>query len=87
MAQQPLTIGFIGTINGLIGGVIVCYAIKHSDFGLDPSIYMIDHLPVRIVPIEFLAVGLLAMFICLLATLGPAYWASRLKPVDGLRYE
>jgi lipoprotein-releasing system permease protein len=84
---QGLTIGFIGTINGLIGGVIVCYAIKHSDFGLDPSIYMIDHLPVRIVPIEFLAVGLLAMFICLLATLGPAYWASRLKPVDGLRYE
>jgi lipoprotein-releasing system permease protein len=48
---------------------------------------MIDHLPVRIVPIEFFAVGMLAMFICLLATLGPAYWASRLKPVDGLRYE
>ena len=84
---QGMTIGFIGTINGLIGGVIVCNLIKHSDFGLDPEIYMIDHLPVRIVPVEFLAVGVLAMFICLLATLGPAFWALRLRPVEGLRYE
>lgn len=84
---QGLTIGFIGTIGGLIGGLIVCLVIKYWDFGLDPSIYMIDHLPVRIVPIEFLAVGALAMFICLLATVGPSFWAARLAPVDGLRYE
>ena len=84
---QGLTIGFVGTVNGLIGGVIVCLTIKHSDFGLDPEIYMIDHLPVRIVPSEFAAVGALAMFICLLATLGPSWWAARLRPVDGLRYE
>lgn len=84
---QGLTIGFIGTINGLLGGLIVCLVIKYSDFGLDPSIYMIDHLPVRIVPMEFLAVGVLAMVICLFATLGPAWWAGRLSPVEGLRYD
>ena len=84
---QGVTIGFIGTVNGLIGGVLVCLGIKHWDFGLDPSIYMIDHLPVRMVPWEFAAIGVLAMLIALVATVGPAYWASRLKPVDGLRYE
>ncbi len=84
---QGMTIGFVGTISGLVGGWIVCLGIKYTDVGLDPSIYMIDHLPVRIVPVEFVAVGVLAMFICLLATLGPAYWAARLSHVDGLRYE
>jgi lipoprotein-releasing system permease protein len=48
---------------------------------------MIDHLPVRMVPLEFLAVGVVAMLICFFATLGPALWASRLSPVEGLRYD
>ncbi|MBA2663803.1 MAG: ABC transporter permease [Bradymonadaceae bacterium] len=84
---QGLTIGFIGTINGVIGGLVVCMIIKHTDFGLDPSIYMIDHLPVRIVPMEFIAVGVTAMVISFLATMGPAWWAASLKPVDGIRYD
>jgi ABC-type antimicrobial peptide transport system permease subunit len=84
---QGVTIGFIGTFNGLIGGLAVCLFIKHTDFGLDPSIYMIDHLPVRIIAHEFLFVGLVAMLISLVATIGPAYWAARLNPVDGLRYD
>lgn len=84
---QGLSIGCVGTVGGILGGLAVCLAIKYSDFGLDPSIYMIDHLPVRMLPHEFLGVALLAMFIALLATLGPARWASKLSPVEGLRYE
>ncbi|MEZ4459674.1 MAG: ABC transporter permease [bacterium] len=85
--MEGLVVGAVGTINGLIGGLIVCTIIKHTDFGLDPSIYMIDYLPVRIVWYEFLAVGAVAMLICLFATVGPALWASRLNPVEGLRYD
>lgn len=84
---EGLVVGAVGTINGLLGGLVVCTIIKHTDFGLDPSIYMIDYLPVRIVWYEFLAVGAVAMLICLLATVGPAMWASRLNPVEGLRYD
>lgn len=84
---EGFIIGAIGTLNGLIGGLIVCMAIKHTDFGLDPTIYMIDYLPVRIVPMEFLAVGAAALFISLFATIGPAWWASRWNPVEGLRYD
>jgi lipoprotein-releasing system permease protein len=84
---QGLTIGAVGTINGLLGGLAVCMLIKHTSFGLDPSIYMIDHLPVQIQPLEFLAVGATAMFITLLATVGPAWWAARVNPVEGLRYD
>ena len=36
---------------------------------------------------DFLAVAIAAMVICTLATIYPAYAASKLRPVDGLRYE
>jgi lipoprotein-releasing system permease protein len=84
---EGFVIGAVGTINGLIGGFIVSHIIKRTDFGLDPSIYMIDYLPVRIDALEFLTVGAVAMLICLLATIGPSWWASRVSPVDGLRYD
>ncbi len=84
---QGLMIGAIGTVTGLLGGLGIAWLVKMTSFGLDPSIYMIDHLPVDIRPLEFLAVGVVAMLICFLATLGPSYWASRLNPIEGLRYE
>ncbi len=84
---EGLVVGVVGTLNGLIGGYVVCQIIKRTDFGLDPSIYMIDYLPVKMVPWEFAAVGIVAIIISLLATLGPAWWASRLNPVEGLRYD
>lgn len=84
---QGLMIGAVGTINGLLGGLAVCMIIKYTDFGLDPSIYMIDHLPVKIEPLEFLAVGAVAMAITLIATIFPSWGAARVNPVDGLRYD
>lgn len=84
---QGLVIGAIGTFLGLVGGLGVCLFIKNTDFGLDASIYMIDHLPVEINPLEFLAVGVVAMLVTFLATLGPSWAAARVNPVDGLRYD
>lgn len=80
-------IGALGTLSGLVGGLVVCLIVKFTDFGLDPSIYMIDHLPVDIRPLEFGIVGGVALLISLLATIGPSWWAAALNPVDGLRYE
>ncbi len=84
---QGSIIGLIGTINGLIGGLAVCLLVRHTNFGLDPEIYMIDHLPVRIDPWEFAIVAAVSMAVCILATVGPSWWASRMRPVDGLRYD
>ncbi len=80
-------IGVVGTVLGLVGGLAVSLAIRQADFGLDPEIYMIDHLPVRIELMEFGVVGLVAIGICLLVTVGPSWWAARMRPVDGLRYD
>lgn len=84
---QGSIIGLVGTVNGLIGGLAICLLIRRMEFGLDPEIYMIDHLPVRIVAWEFGLVAAVAMLICVLVTIGPSWWAARMDPVDGLRYD
>jgi lipoprotein-releasing system permease protein len=54
---------------------------------LDPEVYYIDRLPISVDPVDFVLVALSAFVITTLATFYPALAASRLRPVDGLRWE
>jgi lipoprotein-releasing system permease protein len=54
---------------------------------LDPDIYYVNRLPVEVNPADYVLVALAAIFITILATVYPAVAASRLRPVDGIRYE
>jgi lipoprotein-releasing system permease protein len=84
---QGLAIGLVGTAIGLVlGGALASYLAVYQ-FPLDPKVYLIDHLPVRISPTEFVSTVLIALGICLTAGLVPSYWAARLLPADGVRYE
>jgi lipoprotein-releasing system permease protein len=84
---QGLVIGAFGTLIGLaMGGGAVAY-LDIYQFPLDPKVYLIDHLPVRISQWEFAMTTGVAFAICLLATLIPSWWAARLLPADGVRYE
>jgi len=84
---QGVVIGLIGTAIGLVlGGMVSGYlAVYH--FPLDPKVYLIDHLPVRISGLEFAYSVLIALGICVFATLLPSLWAARLTPAEGVRYE
>ncbi len=79
-------VGFVGTGLGLVYGLYVCALIHVYRYSLDPKVYMIERLPVRIDAGELLFVAASTQLICLLATIYPAVRASRLKVVDGLRY-
>lgn len=82
---QGAAIGVVGTLIGLLLGGAVCTYLKVIPFKLDPKVYLIDHLPVRVSPSEFVITIVIALAICIAATLIPSYWAARLLPADGIR--
>jgi lipoprotein-releasing system permease protein len=84
---EGLIIGGIGTIFGVVTGLVSCLGLLWFGVRLDPEVYYVDRLPIEVDPLDYLLVALSAMVITMLATVYPALAASRLRPVDGIRYE
>jgi lipoprotein-releasing system permease protein len=82
-----LVIGAIGTGCGLAVGLVTIAILGRYRYQLDPHIYLIDQLPVKVNLDELVMTTCITLAICLLATLYPAIRAARMPPVDGLRYE
>jgi lipoprotein-releasing system permease protein len=78
-------IGVAGTALGLGLGVLVCKGLLIYGFKLDPKVYFISQLPVDVRPMEFFITGVIAIVICLAATIAPALYAALLRPAEGLR--
>jgi lipoprotein-releasing system permease protein len=68
-------------------GLGTCLLIWRFGLPLDPDVYYIQKLPIVVRPSEIASVAGAALGLCCLATLYPAYLASRMRPVEGLRYE
>jgi lipoprotein-releasing system permease protein len=81
------TVGSVGTGLGIAYGMLVCLLAYLYGYPLDPRVYLIGRLPVRISFAEVGAVAAATLLISLLATLYPAIRASRLRAVEGLRYD
>lgn len=84
---EGMIIGGIGTVFGVVTGLAMCTGLSWFGLRLDPEVYYIDRLPISVNGWDFLTVAAAALTICTLSTVYPAYAASRLRPVDGLRYE
>lgn len=85
---QGLLVGIVGTIAGLLAGLGLCQIIAKYKLQVLPSdIYYISTLPVRVETMDVLLVALAAVCISFLATIYPSWHASRLNPVEALRYE
>jgi len=94
--MEGFIIGTVGTgIGALLGILLASYAdpaIKFLErfFGIrifDQAVYGMEHFPSDIVASDVVMVVLMAMSICLLATIYPAWRASRMDPTEALRYE
>jgi lipoprotein-releasing system permease protein len=84
---EGVIIGAIGTAFGVGTGMATTLGLKWFGVRLDPDVYYIDRLPVATNPVDYVMVAAAALFICTVATIYPAGAASRLRPVEGLRYE
>ena len=85
---QGLFIGIFGTIVGITGGYLLCYALNtYEIIKLPADVYYLSHLPVKTKLSDFLIVSLSAITISFLATIYPAWQAARIHPVEPLRYE
>jgi len=84
---EGMTIGLVGTLLGVLLGFGTCVALGRYGLELDPEVYYIEALPVNMDPVEFVLIAGIALHISLLATVYPSRRASRLRPVEGLRYD
>ncbi|HZA01146.1 MAG TPA: FtsX-like permease family protein, partial [Hyphomicrobiaceae bacterium] len=90
------SIGVVGTIAGFIIGVVFCWHIEtirqfvqwlSGTTLMDPTVYYLTRLPADIDPHETAFIVMMALVLSVLATLYPSWRASRLDPVEALRYE
>ncbi len=85
---EGLVIGFFGLVLGIAGGWLGCVLLdKYKFIKLPGDIYYLDHLPVKMQPGDFSIIAIAALLISFLATIYPSYKASRLNPVEAIRYE
>jgi lipoprotein-releasing system permease protein len=90
------SIGIVGTLAGLVLGIVFCHYIDEIRAGVswlsgtqlfDPNVYYLTRLPAEINPTETAFIVLMALVVSILATLYPSWRASKLDPVEALRYE
>jgi len=84
---EGMMVGGVGTSLGFIFGVVACLLLKRYKFiTLPGDVYYITTLPVRIEMSDCLLIVLAALAICFVATIYPASQASKVDPVEAIRY-
>jgi lipoprotein-releasing system permease protein len=95
-ATQGVAIGAIGTLSGVLLGVLISVNLESLIHGLeallglrflDAKVYFITDLPARVQWSDVLQISLTAFGLCCLSTLYPSWRAARTQPAESLRHE
>jgi lipoprotein-releasing system permease protein len=90
------SIGVVGTLAGLVIGVVFCWNIESiknfvswasGTTVFNPEVYYLTKLPAEIDTHETTGIVIMSLLLSVIATLYPSWRASRLDPVEALRYE
>ncbi len=83
--------GIFLALAGIIIGNVLAFGItiiqlKFNIISLPSSVYFVTTVPIKISPEVFILVSLLTLLLCFLASVIPSYIASRIQPVNSLRF-
>ncbi|HEY5618889.1 MAG TPA: ABC transporter permease [Vicinamibacterales bacterium] len=85
---QGLVIGLVGTSVGAVCGLALCWVLdRYRLIQIPMDVYQVSYVPFVVQPFDFALVVISAILICFLATIYPSRQASRLDPVQALRFE
>jgi len=76
-------------INSIAGGIYALFNMGlYEKINLVPShVYYIEGIPTEVNPELVVFIAIIAVFLCTVAAILPAWSASRLQPVETIRYE
>ncbi|PIT99849.1 MAG: hypothetical protein COT74_08680 [Bdellovibrionales bacterium CG10_big_fil_rev_8_21_14_0_10_45_34] len=85
---QGLIVGVFGVASGLLFGLFLTKLVEISTWLYVPAeIYKFDHLPIELRWLDWLLIISASLLLCWVSSLAPARRASRMNPVEGIRYE
>jgi lipoprotein-releasing system permease protein len=93
---QGVAIGVIGTLSGVLFGVLISINLESLIHGLeallgthflDAKVYFITDLPALVEWSDVLKISLTSFVLCCLSTLYPSWRAARTQPAQSLRHE
>jgi lipoprotein-releasing system permease protein len=89
-------VGVFGTLLGVIGGILLAWNVTdivnwiqhifHVQF-LSSNVYFVNYLPSHIEWPDVIKISIASLLLSLIATVYPAWRASKMDPVESLRYE
>ncbi|MGB5531132.1 MAG: FtsX-like permease family protein, partial [Ignavibacteriaceae bacterium] len=84
---QGAILGITGIMLGCILGYLLMYIQIHFNIiTLPSSVYFMSKVPFLITLDTFLIIAVITFLLCIVVSLIPSYIASRIKPVNALRF-
>jgi lipoprotein-releasing system permease protein len=85
---QGLILGALGTFLGVLLGLFLCWLVLHTKLiDVPTEIYHIDHLPIQVQFFDLFSIVFVAMILCWISTLWPAWRGAKQLVVEGLKYD